>query len=115
MGKIMKSKLDLTQNSSATWLVTTIKRMIIKLVKKLGKPIFSFKKTQEATRNNSQILATLNGNLGAVIEPQKGSPIEYGSEFRDITGIKNLLCHHEDKKRIVYIFQKGLRYHLSPI
>ena len=53
MGKIIKSKLDQKQNSNATWLVTRIKRLIIKPVKKLGKPVFSFKHTQEAAQKNS--------------------------------------------------------------
>ena len=46
---------------------------------------------------------------------QKGIPLDYGSEFWDITGIKNLFSHHEDKERIIDIIQKGLRYNLSPI
>ena len=49
------------------------------------------------------------------MEAQKGIPLDYGSEFRDITGIKNLFNHHEEKDRIVYIIQKGSRYHLSQI
>ena len=64
---------------------------------------------------NSQILATLNGNLGAAIEAKKVSPIYYGSEIWDITKIRNLFRYHEDKERIVEIIQKWSRYHLSPI
>ena len=65
-----------------------IKRPIIKSVRKLGKPVFSFKRTQEATQTNSQILVTFNGNLGSAIKPQTVIPIDYGSEFRDINRIK---------------------------
>ena len=95
--------------------MTTITRLIIKPVQKLGNPVFSFKRTYEATWNNSQILAAFNGNLGAAIETQKGSPIYYGSEIWDITGIDNLFHYHEDKERIFEIIQRGSRYHLSPI
>ena len=42
------------------------------------KPVFFFKQTQEAARNNSQILAAFNGNLGAAIEAQKVIPLDYG-------------------------------------
>ena len=48
------------------------------------------------------------------MKPQKGSPLDYGSEFHNISGITKLLIHREDKDRIVYITQKGSRYHLSP-
>ena len=56
-----------------------------------------------------------NGNLGVAMEDQKEIPLDYGSEFRDITRIRNLFSHNEDKDRIVEIFQKGSCYHLSPI
>ena len=77
--------------------MTTIKRLIIKPIKKLGPTVFSFKQIQEAATHNIQILDAYNGNLGAEIEAQKGIPLYYGSKFWDITRIKNLFCHHEDK------------------
>ena len=67
MENIIKSKLDRRQKSNATWLVTTIKRLIIKLVKKLGKLVLSFKLTHEAAQTNSQKLSSFNENLGAAI------------------------------------------------
>ena len=67
MAKILKGKIDWTQHSKTTFLVTIIKRLIIKPVNKFGPPVFSFKQTQEAVRQNSQILAALNRNLGAEI------------------------------------------------
>ena len=73
MAKILKGKLDRTQKSNATWLVTTIKRLIIKPVKELGLPVFSFKRTQEAAHQNRKILAAFNGNFCAAMEAQKGS------------------------------------------
>ena len=48
MAKTIKSKLDWKQNSNATWILTTIKRLIIKLFKKPGNPFFSFKRTKES-------------------------------------------------------------------
>ena len=98
MAKIIKGKLDRTQNSKATCLTTTIKILIIKPVNKIGPPIFSFKRTQEAAQNNSQILAAFNVNLRAAIEAQKLIPLDYGSEFWDITIIKNLFRSRKEKR-----------------
>ena len=97
MVKIIKIKLDRGKKSNATWLVKTIKRLIIKPVKKLVKPVFSFKQTQEAAQMNSQILAALNGNLGAATEAQTVSPLDYGPEFWYINGIKHLFRYYEYK------------------
>ena len=68
--------------------MATIKILIIKPGNKIVKPVFPFKRTQEDSQNNSQILAAFNVNSGAAIETQKGSPLDYGSEFLEITGIK---------------------------
>ena len=106
MAKILKVKLDLTQKSSATWLVTTIKKLIIKPVEEFGIPVLSFKLTQEAVLQNSQILSEFNVNLGGAIKAHKGIPLDYGSEFRDIAQIKNLFCHHKYKDIIVDIIKK---------
>ena len=81
----------------------------------LGKSVFYLKQTHDAAQTNRQILSAFNGKLGAEIEAQTGSPLDCGSEFMDINGIKNLFCIHKYKERIVYIIQKGLHYHLSPI
>ena len=65
MAKIFKGKLDQTHKSNAIWIVTTIKRIILKTVKEFGLPVLSFKHTQKVARNNNQMLAAFNGNLGA--------------------------------------------------
>ena len=46
---------------------------------------------------------------------QKDSPVNYGSEFRDIASLAKLFLHHEDKTKIINIIQQGYRYHLDPI
>ena len=95
MEKILKSKLYRTQNSYASWLMTTMNNIIEKPVKEIGLPVFSFRRTQEAEFQNINILASFNGNLGTTMESQKGIPLDYGSELRDITRIANLFSHHE--------------------
>ena len=84
-------------------------------VKEIGIPVFSLNQTQEAPLKNCNILSAFNRNLGEAMESQKGSPLDHGSEFRHIAWITKLFSHHEDKDIIVYIIQKGLPYHLSPI
>ena len=95
--KILKGKIDETQKSNDTWIVTKIKRLFIKSDKKLGPPLLYLKCTQEASNQNRQTLSAFNGNLGVEIKSQKGIPLDHGSEFWDITGIKTLFLHHEDK------------------
>ena len=45
----------------------------------------------------------------------KDSPVNCGSEFRDIASLEFLTLHHEDKTKIINIIQQGSRYHLNPI
>ena len=52
------------------------------------KIVFSLKQTQESAWKTSQNLTAFNGNLVSAIEAQKGSPLDYGSEFWDINRIK---------------------------
>ena len=49
----------------------------------IRKPIFLFNRTNEAAVRSRKILAPFNGDLGAEIAAQKGSPLKYGSEFRN--------------------------------
>ena len=77
METILKVKLD--KKSHASWIVTTIKNIIRKPFKDLGLPVLYFKWTQEASCQNSIILAAFNGILGVAIEAQKVNPLDYSS------------------------------------
>ena len=77
MERFLHGKLDQTQKSHASWLVTTIKKLIIRPVKDIGQPVFFFKRTQEAAHQNINILDAFNGNLGAEMEYQDGIPLDY--------------------------------------
>ena len=114
METIRKGNLD-QKNSCPSWLVTTIKKITRKPVKELVIPVLTFNRTHEAVFQNSSLLADFDGKLDVEMESQKESPLYYGSEFRDITGIIKLFSHDEEKYRIVDIIQKGSRYHISPI
>ena len=84
-------------------------------IQKLDKPIFSFRRTNEAAYMNSKILAAFNDNLGKAIAAQNDSPLYYGSEFRNTTDLSSLFHYHENKIKIVKIIQKVFCYHLDPI
>ena len=95
MIEILKGKID--KNSHASWLLTTIKNLTKRSVKDLRIPVFSFRLTQESALHNRNILAAFDGNLGKATKDQKGTPLDYGSEFCDITWIIKLFSHHEEK------------------
>ena len=83
-------------------------------IQKFDRPILSFRRTHEAAVRNSKIRAAFKGDLGAAIAAQKNSPVNYGSEFRDIV-LAKLFLHHKDKTKIINIIEQGSCYHLNPI
>ena len=93
----------------------TIKQIISTTFKELRPPVFSSKRTQEVSLQNNTILDAFNINLGEALESQQGSPLDYGSELWDTTGISKLIHHHEDRDKIIDIIQKYSQYQLSPI
>ena len=115
LANILKGKLNRKQKTKTSWLVTTIKQILKTSIHKLDNLIFSFKRTKHATPRNRKILSAFNGNLGAAIEAQKVSPLNYGSEFSDIDKLSKLLKYHEEKSKIINITQQGSSYHLFPI
>ena len=111
----LKGKLNSRQSKNAPWLVTTIKAILKTPIQKFEKPIFSLRRTHEAAVRKSKILTAFKGNLGAAIAAQKYSPVNYGSEFRDIASLETIFLRHEEKSKIINITLKGSRYHLDPI
>ena len=83
-----------------------IKKLVGRPIKELRILLLSFNKTQSAALHNNNIMASFDGHLNEEIKYPKGSPLDYGSEFWDPTGIERLFSHHEDKNRIVDMIQK---------
>ena len=94
LGNIFKNKLKRKQNKNTSWLITTIKKTPKTPIQKLDKPIFSFKRTNEAASRNIKIISTFNGNLGTVLAAQNDSPLNYGSEHRDTAELSGLFYYH---------------------
>ena len=74
-----------------------------------------FRITHEAAVSNSKILTSFKGDLGATIAADRDGPVNYGSEFRNITAFAKLFLYHEDKTKIINIIQKGFFYHPDTI
>ena len=81
----LKGKLDSQQPTNASWPVTTIKATLKTQIQKFEKPIFLFRRTNEAAVSNSKILADFKDDLGAAIAAHKDIPVNYRLELRDIT------------------------------
>ena len=114
-GKTIKVNLDNQKKLQTLWLVTTLKQLIRTSISKLRPPLFSFKLTKEAALQNRKILANFNGDLVDTMEISKGSPLDYGSEFWDLTRTAKLFSLHEDKDKIMDMIQQGSQYHLLSI
>ena len=84
-------------------------------IQKLENPIFSFKKTHEASVRNSKILAAFKGDFGAAIAAHKDSLVNYRSEFCNTTTLAQFFFHHEDKTKIINIIKHRSSYNIDPI
>ena len=60
-------------------------------------------------------MAAFKGDLGAAVAANKDSPVNYRSEFRSTTALKQLFIYHKDKTRIISIIKHRSCYHLDPI
>ena len=111
----LKGNMNSQQSTNALCIVTTIKAILKTPIQKFENPIFLFRITHEAAVSNRKILAAFKGDLVAAIAAQTDSPVNYGSEFRDIAPLEKLFLHHEDRTKIINIIQKVSRYHLDLI
>ena len=115
IGNKLKGKLSIQQKTNASWLVTTIKKILKTPTQKPEKTIFTFRITHEAEVRNRKIRAAFNSELGAAIAAQKDNPVNYGWEFRDMESLAKLFLNHKDKTNIVNIIQQWYRYYLDTI
>ena len=83
-------------------------------MKYLSPLAFSFKQQHTDSQHNSITMAAFNGDLWEVTKDQQTRPLEYGSEFRDLSVIVKKFKCHEDKEVIVDTIQKGSQYYPLP-
>jgi hypothetical protein len=59
----------------------------------MSNPTFKFEMSAAAAYHNWNLLQEFD-NLGSALESQKGTQLEYGSEFRDTSTLKHLFSNH---------------------
>ena len=111
----LKGELNSQKKTNTSWPVTTIKAILKTPIQKLEKPIFSFRRTNEAEFRNIKIPVSFNGDLGASLAAQNNSPLNYESEFCNTAELTKLFYYHEERVNIINIILKGSCYHLDPI
>ena len=74
----LKGKLNSQQSTNASWLLTTIRSTLKIPIQKFENPIFSFRRTHEATLRNSKILSAFKCDLGTEVAANKYRPVNYG-------------------------------------
>ena len=73
-------------------------------------PPFQFESTPEAVEHNSKILAEFDFDLSKLTAHHKGSAIDYGSEFRDLSVLKLLFCNHPNYDYLESVLTEGMQY-----
>mmetsp|Transcript_13224 Transcript_13224/g.28024 ORF Transcript_13224/g.28024 Transcript_13224/m.28024 type:complete len:842 (+) Transcript_13224:3970-6495(+) len=84
-----------------------VEKVINSPVEKLKAPDFAFELSQEAAQKNYLILSKHNFNLDEALKSQKGTPLEYGSEFRRVEVLENLFGRHPNWGRMERLLRKG--------
>jgi len=77
-------------------LVEVVKRVINQPAEELRAPAFAFELSQEAAQKNHLLLANHKFNLDEALNSQKGTPLEYGSEFRNVEVLEVLFGRHSN-------------------
>jgi hypothetical protein len=78
-------------------------------------PSLKFELSQEAAIHNMQQIQQYNNSIHAYLLSQKGSFISFGSEFRNVTDLHLLLCHHPNWPRLRKILEEGSNWPLHPL
>jgi hypothetical protein len=63
-------------------------------------PVFQFKMDSESAEKNVLFLSNHDLNLSKAFLAQKGSPLDYGSEFKPVGILKPLFKHHPSWQKI---------------
>ena len=81
---------------------------------KFKKPSFKFDMSQQSALHNWNILQNYN-NLGEALKSQKGSQLDYGSEFRDPTILENIFAKHPLWSRLKHQLIHGSSFPLEDL
>ena len=78
-------------------------------------PFLCFNWENSSAPHTSNILADFRRNINKTLESQEGVSLDHVSELKYLLYLITLFRHHDYRKRILDVIQKGYRYHLSPI
>jgi len=82
---------------------------------KLKLPLFIFKLSEEAAAYNAHVLESWNFDLNKIIQHQHPSQISFGSEFKTIAQLEDLLSDHPLWSRLAQILDQGADFPLEDI
>ena len=78
-------------------------------------PPLKFDPSREAANHNFRVLSEYNFNIEALINAHPNTPMSYGSEFRPIEVLSQLLGHHPNWDKLSLILTKGVHFNLREI
>jgi hypothetical protein len=79
-------------------------------------PKFSFKLKNKAAKKNYLVLMhKYRGNLTALLESQRNSPVGYCLEFHNKDTLPHLFARHPNWNRMTQILQNGSEWPLEPL
>jgi hypothetical protein len=81
----------------------------------LNPPLFIFKRCSQAAYHNAQILEKHNFDLDKIIRAQHPSQISYGSEFKGMLELEEVLRDHPFWPRLKDLLENGASFPLQPI
>ncbi len=88
-------------------LTEVIARVLASPSERLRAPDFAFELTQEAAQKNFILLSKYNFNIKEALQSQRGTPLEYGSEFRKVEVLQELFGMHPNWGRLESILRRG--------
>jgi hypothetical protein len=95
--------------------IAAIQRIFESSSPALNPPLFIFNLSQEAAEYNAAILSTHDFDLDKIIKNQHPSQISYGSEFRQVSQLQDLLSDHPLWPRLREILEHGATFPLEEI
>ena len=97
------------------WFMDTIQKVIQTPVATPKLPSLRFELTQEAAQYNMSLVQAHNSSIHEYLWSQKDTYIYFGSEFRVLMVLENLLGHHPNWRKVKQILLNGSDWPLTPI
>ena len=96
-------------------LLEIVRELVNKPSRGMEKPEFEFELTPEAALKNFLILKKYGLSLEAALDAQRGTPLEYGSEFRTIDELKPIFSRHPYWEKMKTLLSEGSDFPLKPL